>query len=507
MTQTNNELTLSKPIQLSENKKIKRSTAAMVAAIMAGTGSAAWALLEKPSVAKSEYAAPVGAGSYAELVEHVKPAVVNISVMGEEKATKTQIPSTPGFPYREFFGHGIDPRSQNRSQHPPSREFQAVGSGFIVDPDGYVVTNSHVVGKGGQVTVILNKGKRYPAQVVGKDSKLDLALLKIEADEPLPYVEFGDSDRARTGDRVLAIGNPFGLGGTVTTGIISARGRDIRSGPYDDYIQVDAPINQGNSGGPLFDMSGQVVGINTAIFSPNGGNVGIGFSIPAKQAEPILKQLREQGYVERSWLGVQIQGLTPELAESLGLQNETGALVSNVVADSPAAEAGIEVGDVILSFNSTEIITPKDLTHIVAGSARSTRTNMEVWRSGKAHQLDVSLKKMENSGVVAMNPGKPDIDRGKLGLALAPLTPETRHRYQLADDVRGVLIVNVRPDSPAGRKGLRPGDVISRVGLNEIDDPADVAKGLKEVQAGDKNSILVMINRGGNERFIALDLV
>ena len=504
MTQSNNELTHSKQIQLSENRKVRRSTAAMVAAIMAGTGSAAWALLEKPSSPKSGYVAPVGTGSYAELVEHVKPAVVNISVIGERMAT---IPSTPGFPYQKYFGQGRDPNSQNQSHQRPSQEFQAVGSGFIVDPDGYVVTNSHVIGKGDQVTVILNKGKRYPAKVVGKDSKLDLALLKIEVDEALPYVEFGDSDRARTGDRVLAIGNPFGLGGTVTTGIISARGRDIQSGPYDDYIQVDAPINQGNSGGPLFNMSGQVVGINTAIFSPNGGNVGIGFSIPSKQAEPILRQLREQGYVERSWLGVQIQGLTPELAESLGLKNETGALVSNVVADSPAAEAGVQVGDVILSFDSTEIIETKDLTKIVAGSARSTKTKLQVWRNGKAHPLNVSLKKMKNSGVIALDQEKPEVERGKLGLALASLTPEARQRYRLANDVRGVLIVDVRPDSPAGRQGLRPGDVISRVGLNEINDPADVAKGLKEVEENEKNSILVMINRGGNERFIALDLV
>ncbi len=355
-----------------------------------------WQLTPAPHVQAStpvdQLIGPVGTpASFADVIAAVSPAVVNISV---SKAVSRRVPRggmpsiPPGSSFEEFFRRFFERQSLTQGQGPL---VQGMGSGFVVGPEGYVVTNNHVVEGADAITVTFDDGTRYEAELRGTDPKTDLALLKIEVDEPLPYARFGNSDRMRVGDWVIAIGNPFGLGGTATTGIVSARGRDIQSGPFDDFLQIDAPINRGNSGGPLFDIAGQVVGVNTAIFSPNGGSVGIGFAIPAAQAEPVIEQLRSTGHVERGWLGVQIQTVTEDIASRLGLDSALGALVAGVVPESPAERAGIRTGDVIVGINGNEIERVKDLIRLVAGARPEDEVHLELWRGGETLALDVVI--------------------------------------------------------------------------------------------------------------------
>ncbi len=380
-----------------------------------------------------------------------------------------------------------------------------MGSGFIVAPDGYVVTNNHVVEGADEIAVTLDDGTKHEAELVGTDPKTDLALLKIEAEGPLPYARFGESDVTRVGDWVIAIGNPFGLGGTATTGIVSARGRDIQSGPFDDFLQIDAPINRGNSGGPLFDLSGQVVGINTAIFSPNGGNVGIGFAIPANQAEPVIEQLRATGRVDRGWLGVQIQAVTEDIAEGLGLDNEHGALVASVEPGSPAEKAGLRSGDIIVGFEGEEVLRLKDLTRRVAEREPQSEIQMEVWRSGNRKTLDVVLgSSPEQTAVAGRDPNGDVKSPGSLGLALAELTPEARQRYRIPDDVDGAIIVGVEPGGPAADRGLAPGDVVTMVGQSPVKGPNEAAQKMDEARTQERGRVLLQIARGGNKQFVAV---
>src|SRR6185437_2794072 len=343
--------------------------------------------------------------SFAPLVKKVLPAVVNISVTEkanapdeEDQMDGDQNGPQQGFPpspFDEFLRKFFEQQGQGMpgmpSQPLPHAQRIALGSGFIIDPAGYIVTNNHVVNDADKVSVIFQDGTKHPAKVLGRDPKTDLALLKINVNHPLPYVSWGESNALQVGDWVLAVGNPFGLGGTVSSGIISARGRDIHSGPYDDYLQLDAAINRGNSGGPTFNLQGQVIGINTAIYSPNGGSVGIGFAIPSSLAKPVIEQLREHGKVERGWLGVQIQNVTPELAKGLSLPKAEGALVAAVEKDSPAAKAGLKQGDVILSFNGNEIKKLRDLSRFVAATAPGSTSNMVVWRNGERMTLPVTV--------------------------------------------------------------------------------------------------------------------
>ena len=391
---------------------------------------------------------------FADLVDAVKPAVVNISVSSTVKSRQPQGHNNLPPEYEEFFKRFFGEEGQNRrggNSQPRERRTSAVGSGFVVDPNGLVVTNNHVIDGADEIEVVFDDGSRYPAVLKGTDSKTDLALLEIKSDNPFPFVKFGESESARVGDWVVAIGNPFGLGGTTTKGIISARGRDIRSGPLDDFIQIDAPINRGNSGGPLFNMRGEVIGINSAIYSPNGGSVGIGFAIPSALASNVIGQLNESGTVQRGYLGVQIQTVSDEIAESLGLGKARGALVTMVIEDSPADKAGIEAGDIILKFDNKDIPVMRELPKVVALTATDKEVDVVVWRNEKEKVIPVSVG--GNTDGVAKNISKPDSPAAKLGLTIENLTEENRKGYEIGEEETGVLITGVDPRQR--RKGKR----------------------------------------------------
>ena len=446
--------------------------------------------------------------SFANLIEAVQPAVVSIA--SSHTGPRRTMRQAPDFelpessPFKKFFEEHF------KGQIPegrPNAEMQALGSGFVIDPDGYIVTNNHVIEGAGEITVILHDGTRHTAKVKGRDPKTDLALLKIESSEELPYVRFGDSEKAKVGDWVVAVGNPFGLGGSVSAGIISARGRDIQAGPYDDYLQIDAPINRGNSGGPLFDASGKVVGINTAIFSPSGGSVGIGFAIPAALAEPVIAELKSDGRVARGWLGVHIQSIDEALAESMNLDNEEGALVSSVEPDSPAERSGLRIGDVILEFGDEEVEDARALPRMVADTDQGDKVDLTVWRDGKRKSLEVTLGSLPSEESVAMTESQQDDDgTPKLGLTLSALSKEAKKRYSMSDDEVGVLIVDVARDGPAARHGLQRGDVITRVGQTKVTKPEEVVSEVKRAAQQEHKAVLLLIKRDGMSRFVAVPL-
>ncbi len=502
---------------MSQTIRRRISSQFIAVAVLTAAAMGLWQLAPVPPAEATQSVdhdlAPVATpGSFADVIAAVSPAVVNISSRGRAKPQQMFPGDGPQMPFgqappsfEEFFRRFFEQQSYSPTQR-AMPEFQSMGSGFIVDPEGLVVTNNHVIENAEEITVTLNDGTRHPAELIGRDPKTDLALLKIEADSELPYASFGESEDTRAGDWVIAIGNPFGLGGTATTGIVSARGRDIQSGPFDDFLQIDAPINQGNSGGPLFDTSGQVIGVNTAIYSPNGGNVGIGFAIPAAQAAPIINQLRQDGYVERGWLGVQIQQIDDELAAGLGLEEAKGALVSEVVADSPAERAGLEAGDIITAFEETEIETIKDLTRAVAEVRPDSDIELEVWRNGTSKTLDVSLGENPEDRALQAERASEGNDEGSgtLGLSLAPLTPESRQRFGIADDIAGALIADVVPNSPAAQKGLRSGDVILRVGQEATTSPAEVKQEIDALTKQERESVVFQVARGEARSFVAI---
>jgi serine protease Do len=461
--------------------------------------------------------------SFAPLVKKVSPAVVNISVtqsgasdtMAEGPAEGTA-PDFRNSPFDEFLRRFFEQQNPNGQRHlfpqmPGGQPHRiALGSGFIIDPSGYVVTNSHVVGNAGKVEVTLQDNSKYPAKIIGRDPKTDIALLKIKADKPMPYVSFGDSGASQVGDWVMAVGNPFGLGGTVTTGIISARGRDIHSGPFDDFLQIDAPINRGNSGGPTFNLDGQVIGINTAIYSPNGGSVGIGFAVPSNIAKTVVAQLKEHGKVSRGWLGVQIQEVTPAIAASLGLQGEHGALVAVVTPNSPGAKAGLKQGDVVLSFNGNDVSRLRDLPRLVAETAPDSEAKLKVWRNGQTVDLQAALGELPNNEQVASATDQEDEDASAradaLGMHFAPLSSQLRRELHTGKDVQGVVITRIDPGSAADEVGLSEGDIVVAIDQQPVKSPQEAAAKLKEAAGSAKKSALLLLNRRGVTQYVGVNL-
>ena len=451
--------------------------------------------------------------SFADLAQKLLPAVVNISTsqVVKREGAPSQMPQLPpGSPFEQFFKEFFD-RQQQRST--PNRRTTSLGSGFIIDPSGLIVTNNHVIEGADEISVILQNGTSLKAKVVGRDSKTDLAVLQVKSKKKLSHVKFGNSDQSRVGDWVVAIGNPFGLGGTVTAGIISARARNINAGPYDDFIQSDASINKGNSGGPMFNMAGEVVGINTAIYSPSGGSVGIGFAIPSKLAVPIIGQLKEFGRARRGWLGIRIQTVTEGLADSLGLGRPRGALVADVTKDGPAAKSKIQIGDVILNFDGKPIEEMRNLPRVVAETKVGKRVKVDVWRKGQKVTLYAKLGEFpeEKKPVLTKNTVTKEGKGGSvtaLGMTIAQLDNDLRARFKLAKDATGVVITNVQNNSPAAEKRILVGAVINKVGLEQerVSSPSQVLTRVDNARKAKLKSLLFFIERGGNSRFVALRL-
>jgi serine protease Do len=435
--------------------------------------------------------------SFADLVEKVSPAVVTVSVAKEVPAASQEFPLPPG-PLGEMLRRFGTPNG-GEDGDAPTQKAHAMGSGFIIDSAGYIVTNRHVIEDADEVQVTLQDGKQLNAKVIGDDEKTDLALLKVDAKGTLPHLDFGDSDRMRVGDWVVAVGNPFGLGGTVTAGIVSARGRDIHSGPYDEFLQIDAPINRGNSGGPTFNLAGEVIGINTAIYSPNGGSVGIGFAIPSNLAKPVLAALKQSGKVDRGWLGVSLQPITPEIAEGLGLNDGKGALVAAVTPDSPAAKSGLRSGDVVLNCNGAKVATARDLARAVALIAPGKPADLSVWRSGEVRKIAVTVGDSAKSQVADAGPAKgTDVH----GLSLVSLDDGWRHRLNLDPTVQGVVVLK----APNSSEELQAGDVIQTVDNEPVTKPSDVAAKLDRAKSSGRKSALLLVNRGGQAGFVPLPL-
>ncbi|MCF8062281.1 MAG: DegQ family serine endoprotease [Deltaproteobacteria bacterium] len=445
-------------------------------------------------------AAAEAPSSFAPLVEKVGPSVVNISavkvVEGMQGRTLPRSPFGENDPFEEFFRRFFEDQ--------PPRKFKqrSLGSGFIIDREGFILTNNHVVANTEEIKVTLSNEAEYPAEIVGRDSKTDLALIRIEPDESLNPLPLGDSDTLKVGDWVVAIGSPFGLGNTVTAGIISAKYRRLGQGAYDDFIQTDASINPGNSGGPLLDTSGKVVGINTAIFSRSGGSIGIGFAVPVNMARDLIPQLKE-GKVIRGWLGVMIQEVTPELAEKLDLGTEQGALVADVTEGGPADEAGLRRGDVITAFNEEKVEKMNDLPLMVASTPPGTEAVVALVRGGKEMKVEVEIGTLEEEtgGAAAPAPGPAMTDLGRLGMEVGRITPELARRHGLSVE-RGVAVTRIQPDSPAAEAGLRPGDVILEMEREPIEDPADLKGRFDDLDPGD--TALLLVDRKGNTLFLTL---
>jgi serine protease Do len=468
-----------------------------------------------------------GPESVADVAEKVIDAVVNISTSQTVERRGNAIPQLPpGSPFEEFFEEffknrrgqgqqGENNQGQDRNPRSTPRRVNSLGSGFIIDVSGIVVTNNHVISEADEVNVILNDGSKLKAEIIGRDTKTDLAVLKVKTDKPLTAVKFGDSEKLRLGEWVIAIGNPFSLGGTVTAGIVSARNRDIQSGPYDNYIQTDAAINRGNSGGPLFNLDGEVVGINTAIISPSGGSIGIGFAVPSKTAVAVIEQLQQFGETRRGWLGVRIQQVTDDIAESLNIKPARGALVAGIDDKGPAKPAGIEAGDVIVKFDGKDIKEMRDLPRVVADTPVGKDVEVIIVRKGKEEKKTVRLGRLEDGEKQAAltekkNGGAPEdktVVQKTLGLNLANMNDDLRKRYKIKDTVKGVVITGVDSSSPAAEKRLNAGDVVVEVAQEAVNTTADLQKRIDQLKKdGRKSALLLIANADGELRFVALSL-
>ncbi|HXT07834.1 MAG TPA: DegQ family serine endoprotease [Roseiarcus sp.] len=481
---------------------------------MRATLSGAFALALIAGLAGPPALAQTKPTNLADLVAEVADAVVNISATQviEEKGAEAMPDLPKGTPFDDMFQQFFKNHGMNGPPRP--RQSSSLGSGFVIDPTGIVITNNHVVGDANEIVVIFTDGRKLKAKVIGKDPKVDVAVLKVTGDKPFKTVKFGDSDKMRVGDGVMAVGNPFGLGETVTAGIVSARNRNIDSGPYDDFLQTDAAINKGNSGGPLFNMAGEVIGINTAILSPTGGSIGIGFATPSDSVVPVIGQLEKFGETRRGWLGVRIQPVDDAIAESLGLKEAKGALVAGVDPKGPAKPAGIEAGDVIVKFGGKPVLQSRDLPRMVASMAVGSKAAVAVLRKGKEVNIDVTLGRLEDGEKLMAKAEEPDSSAAKpeatakaLGLTLAPLSDDARKTFKLRDGLKGVLVTGVEANSPAAEKGLRPGDVIEEVNQQAVEKPADVAAEIKALKKQGKKSALLLVGNGaGDVRFVALAL-
>ena len=445
---------------------------------------------------------------FADLIEKISPAVVHVAISGVPKST---VPPgfnfPPGSPFEEFFK-----RQQPQAPQQQRKRRLGIGSGFIISADGYVVTNNHVIENGEEIKVTLANKKEYDAKLIGKDKETDLAVLKIEVDETLPFVPWGNDDKSRVGDWVIAIGHPFGLegGASASTGIVSALGRNIQSGRYDNYIQSDAAINRGNSGGPLFNLDGEVIGVNTAILSPSGGSVGVGFSISSNLAQSVVSQLVESGQVERGLIGVQISPVDEAIAESIGRNNKLGALVERVVPGKPADKAGIRAGDLILEFNNQDIIEMRNLPRIVAETKVGKSVPVKIWRDGKLITKKIKVEKLQKDSFAANQQGgnteekeiEPKMDE-EIGAELVSLTSEAREKYGLDEELEGVLLLNVRRNSLAALNGFQAGDVITRVGKKFIETSEQLKSQFEKAQKKGSKSVAIYYSRKGENRFLA----
>ncbi len=459
-----------------------------------------------------------GPDGIADVAERVIDAVVNIStsqtVDARNPQAAPQLP--PGSPFEEFFEEFFKNRrgqGDNQAPNRTPRRVNSLGSGFVIDPSGIVVTNNHVIAEADEVHVIFNDGTRLKAEIIGRDQKTDLAVLKVNSTRPLKAVKFGDSEKLRLGEWVIAIGNPFSLGGSVTAGIVSARNRDINSGPYDNYIQTDAAINRGNSGGPLFNLDGDVIGVNTAIISPSGTSVGIGFAVPAKTATAVISQLREFKEVRRGWLGVKIQQVTDDIAESLGVKPARGALIAGIDEKGPAGPAGIQAGDVIVKFDGKDIKEMKELPRIVADTPVGKDVEVIIIRKGKEEKKIVRLGRLEDAEkpvpatVKSTPPPEKSTVQKSLGLELSILTDELRKRYKIKDSVKGVVITGVDQSSIAADKRLAAGSVVVNIEQELVSTPADLQARVEQYKKAGKKSVLLLVATAeGDMIFVALPL-
>jgi serine protease Do len=470
------------------------------------------------------HAATAPLPGFEDLAAALLPTVVNVSTTTKIKAQdKPELPPMPdlppGSPFDQFFKDFYD---QYRSAPAPEEKANALGSGFVIDAvNGYIVTNNHVVKDADEIRIILQDNTTMDATLVGTDEKTDVAVLKVkpQPDHPLVAAAWGDSDKARVGSWIIAIGNPFGLGGTVTAGIVSARQRDINAGPYDEFIQTDASINRGNSGGPMFNTAGEVVGVNTAIFSPSGGSVGIGFAIPSNLAKSVADQLIKYGKTKRGWIGVKIQEVTPEIADSLKLGGQRGALVSSVTPKGPAEAAGLQAGDVILSFDHHDIKHMRELPLLVAQDEIGKKVPLSVWRKGKMEAVELTLgqlEKAEETGLIAGAKKEPEkaekpapasaTKLDDLGLSLGKLDDKARDANELPKTVKGALVTDVTRSGPAGEKGIVPGDVIAEVDQQEVSGPEDVAAKVEAAKKAGRGSVLFFLAHKNDMRFVAVKL-
>lgn len=450
-------------------------------------------------------------GSFAGIVASDKPSVVTITteMKTQEQATDDTTPFEEQF--RQFFGEQGIPMPQQQPRQRQPQQAEALGSGFIISPDGYIVTNNHVIDNATAIKVTLDDGTELPATLVGADPKSDLAVVKITASKPLPVISWGDSDRLKAGDQILAIGNPFGIGTTVTAGIVSARGRDLHSGPYDDFIQIDAPINHGNSGGPLVDVEGKVVGINTAIYSPNGGSVGVGFAIPSDQAQNVVVRLMKDGSIQHGFIGVQIQPVTPDVANAIGLAAAEGALVAKVDADTPAGRAGIKTGDVITALGGQAIKSPRDLSRMVADLSPGQKEHVTVWRQGESRELLITV-----GGNDTQSGGQPSTDNGQqqgdassqslpmIGLGLADITPAVRQALNLPQGETGTVVESIAPSKPAAEAGLQVGDVIVSVNQTAVKSASAAKAAISQAGKAGRKSVLLLVQRGDAQTYLAV---